>query len=90
MYPGNFPKVVRLALALRKNTAGKPIFMEVSPITDNICNIDLVWKPVAFCKHHGYDMMTRRCISKQDKAFAYCHYENIGTITTKPGLIRSL
>lgn len=34
--------------------------------------------------------MTRRCLGTPDRPFAYCHYENISVISTKPGLIRTL
>lgn len=52
--------------------------------------MDLVWKPVNFLRSQGFDLMTRRCLGTPDRPFAYCHYENISVISTKPGLIRTL
>ena len=52
--------------------------------------MDLVWKPVGFVKQSGYQMMAKRCYSKPERPFAYCHYENIQILTTKSGLVRSL
>lgn len=34
--------------------------------------------------------MHKRCITFLDRPFAYCHFENIQSLTTKPGLIRAL
>ena len=39
---------VRQALALRKTPSGKPIWIEALAVTENIMNMDLVWKPVNY------------------------------------------
>lgn len=90
VYGGNFPQVVRDALALRRNGAGQPIWLEVQPVTDTIMGIDFVWKPVNFVRQHGFDMMTKRVHMRPERPFAYCHFENISTLTSKSGLIRRL
>jgi hypothetical protein len=90
VYLGNFPQVVRDALALRVDSEREPIWKEVVPKTENIGSMDLVWKPVNFIRAQGFDLMTRRCLSQPERPFAYSHYENIQAISTKPGLIRSL
>lgn len=58
---GNFPKVMKQAISLRKTVDDKSIWFEVPPVTDNIMGIDLVWKPVGFVKHSGFDIMAKRC-----------------------------
>lgn len=90
MYGGNFPKIIRDALALRRNAAGEQIWLEVQPVTDTIMGIDFVWKPVNFNRAHGFDMITKRVQMRPERPFAYNHYENIGCISTKSGLIRRL
>ena len=35
-------------------------------------------------------MMTKRCAIHPQRPFAYCHFENISTLSTKPGLVRTL
>ena len=90
MYGGNFPQVVRDALALRLTASGQPIWVEVSPVTDTILGIDFVWKPVNFIRSHGFDMMTRRVYMRPERPFAYSYYENIGALSTKSGLLRCL
>ena len=90
VYAGNFPKVVRDALALRLDADGEPIWAETEPITDNIPGIDLVWKPVGFMRQHGFDMMGKRCALLPRRPFAYCHFENIQVLSTKSGLVRTL
>ena len=90
VYPGNFPMAVRNALALRLDSEGKQIWEITAPITDNIPFIDLVWKPVGFCRSHGYDRMMRRCFMQPERPFAHCHFENIRVLTTKSGLVKSL
>ena len=62
VYSGNFPNVIREALALRRFPGDKPIWKELKPETDNIPSMDLVWKPVGFVRTNGYDMMMKRCI----------------------------
>lgn len=71
---------------------GRQIWNEVPPRTETIptAPIDLVWKPVGFVKRDGYDIMHRRCLNHIERPFAYCHFEYIHTMTTKPGLIRAL
>lgn len=90
VYGGNFPKVVRDALALRRTSTGHPIWLEVQPVTDTIMGIDFVWKPVNFIRQHGFDMMAKRVYMKPERPFAYCHFENISKLTSKTGLIRCL
>lgn len=86
---GNFPRIVRLALGLRKTEDGKNIWFEVPPVTENIMGIDLVWKPVGFIKSQGFDIMSKRC-QYVDRPFAYCHYEKISVLSTKTGLLKTL
>ena len=57
VYLGNFPNVIREALALRRFPDGTPIWKEVKPETENIPSMDMVWKPVGFVRTNGYDMM---------------------------------
>lgn len=90
VYGGNFPQVVRDALALRRTGSGQPIWLEVQPVTDTIMGIDFVWKPVNFIRQHGFDMMAKRVYMRPERPFAYCHFENISTLTSKSGLIRRL
>jgi len=49
-----------------------------------------VWKPVGFVRQHGFDMMAKRCAMQHRRPFAYCHFENIQTLTTKSGLVKTL
>lgn len=77
VYAGNFPNVVREALALRRFPDGRPIWSEVKADTDNIMAMDLVWKPVGFVRAHGYDMMAKRCAEKPGRPLAYSHFDNI-------------
>lgn len=90
MYLGNFPQVVRDAFALRVDEDMKPLWKEVEPKTENVVNMDLVWKPVNFIKSQSFDLMMRRCFAQPERPFAYSHYENIHVLSTKPGLIRTL
>jgi hypothetical protein len=39
---------VRQALALRKTPSGKPIWIEAVAVSENIMNMDMVWKPVNY------------------------------------------
>jgi hypothetical protein len=48
VYNGNFPNVVRSALALRKDKNGISIWKEMPADTDQIMDMDLVWKPFNF------------------------------------------
>lgn len=77
-------------MALRRNAAGQPIWLEVQAVTDTIMGIDFVFKPVNFQRQHGFDMMTKRALMRPERPFAYCHFENISTLTSKSGLIRRL
>lgn len=92
VYLGNFPHVVRDALALRVDPAGKQVWNELPPKTDTICTsvIDLIWKPVNFVKREGFDLMYKRCLAHENRPFVYNHFENISCLSTKPGLIRTL
>jgi hypothetical protein len=90
VYLGNYPQVVRDALALRVDQDRQPIWKEVVPKTENIGGMDLVWKPVNFLRSHGFGLMGKRCWEKPERPFAYSHYENIHALSTKPGLIRTL
>lgn len=90
VYLGNFPNVIREALALRRFPDDAPIWKEVKPETDNIPSMDMVWKPVGFVRTNGYDMMMKRCVMKPERPLVYCHFENIQILSTKPGLIKTL
>jgi len=70
--------------------SGKQIWVETQPVTENIMNIDLVWKPSNFQKSSGFEMMSKRCFLKPDKPFAYNHFEKIRVLTTKAGLTEQL
>mgnify|MGYP000855140589 FL=1 len=82
--------MVRDALALRLDTNKKQIWNEVEAKTDNIPNIDLVWKPVNFIRSVNFETMAKRVADKPERPFFYTHYDNHHILTTKPGLIRSL
>ena len=81
--------MVREAIALRKTTDGSNIWNEVPAVTENILNMDLVWKPVGFVRNSAFDYMSRRC-NHVNRPFAYPHYENIGILSTKSGLVKTL
>ena len=55
-----------------------------------IPTMDMVWKPVNFIKNSNFELMAKRCFINPDRPFAYCHFENIQLLSTKPGLIRTL
>ena len=77
VYAGNFPNVIREALALRRFYDDSPVWNEVKADTDNILEMDLVWKPVGFVRTHAYDVMAKRVALKPNRPFAYCHFDNI-------------
>jgi len=52
--------------------------------------MDFVWKPVNFIRQSGFTMMSKRCLTRPERPFAYCHYENIASLTTKSGLVKLL
>ena len=89
VYNGNYPQVVRDTLALRVHPNNEKIFKEVEPKTEQIEEMDVVWKPANFVRQPAYDFMSKRC-ENNDRPFLYCHFGNIGVITSKPGLIRTL
>jgi len=60
VYNGNYPNVIREALALRVDSDNKPLWTEVDPKTDCIPNMDLVWKPVNFVRTNAHDLMSKR------------------------------
>lgn len=82
--------MVRQAFALRRDAQGVEIWSEVEPVTDDIVNMDFVWKPVNFQRSHGFDMMARRVHTYVDRPFGYCHYEYISVLSSKTGLIKTL
>ena len=55
VYGGNFPNIVRQALALRKTPSGKPIWIETPAVTENIMNMDMVWKAVNYQRSKGFE-----------------------------------
>lgn len=77
VYNGNFPNVIRDALALRRFHDDTPIWNEIKPETDNITSMDMVWKPVGFVRTNGYDMMMKRSVMQPERPLVYCHFENI-------------
>ncbi len=52
--------------------------------------MDLVWKPVNFIRQTSFTAMAKRCLTRQERPFAYCHFENIAALTTKGGLVKIL
>ena len=81
--------MVRDALALRVDGEGRELFVEEEAKTENIGGYDLVWKPVNFVRSNAFDFMKER-VTSSDKPFAYSHFDNIGCLSTKPGLIKTL
>lgn len=63
VYFGNYPQVVRDALALRVDENHQPIWRETVPKTENIGAMDFVWKPVHFVRSHGLELIARRCFA---------------------------
>ena len=58
---------------------------------ENIPTLDFVWRPVNSIRHTGYCEMARRALlGIPERPFAYNHFENIGCLATKAGLIRRL
>lgn len=81
---------MRQALALRKTPSGKPIWIEAVAVSENIMNMDMVWKPVNYQRSKGFEQMSKRVFMRPERPFAYNHFENIKVMTTKSGLIEHL